>query len=169
MFEFKKVNFDISFINDDFYRYLKYNDFFVAPASTKYHGNYQGGLLKHSINVATILNNLTINNKLKWMDNRSPTLIGLFHDLCKIDNYIKTDNGYIHNKDITLNGHGDKSIMILSQFIKLTVEEIHCIRWHMGAFDNKDNWNSYSSSIKKYPNVLWTHHADMISATIDNI
>ena len=32
--------------------YLTINGFFTAPASTKYHGNYEGGLFDHSLSVS---------------------------------------------------------------------------------------------------------------------
>jgi len=63
-------------------------------------------------------------------------------------------------------GHGEKSVIILQQNIQLTDEEMYCIRWHMGAFDDKENWNSYGRACTVYPNVLYTHTADMVAARI---
>ncbi|MEG2566735.1 MAG: hypothetical protein RSA84_11060, partial [Acinetobacter sp.] len=63
-------------------------------------------------------------------------------------------------------GHGDKSVLMLAPWIGLTEEEIMCIRWHMGAFDEKPNWNRYSTAVKRWPNVLWTHTADMVASQI---
>lgn len=143
--------------------------YFTAPASTKYHGNYEGGLFDHSLKVTECLNELTINMGLEWENYRSLYIIGLFHDLCKCDQYILNEDGtYSYNKNLTLNGHGEKSIIIAQQILEapLTEEEILCIRWHMGAFDDKENWNSYGLAIEKYPNVLWTHTADMMASRI---
>ena len=56
--------------------------------------------------------------------------------------------------------------MLLSSILTLTDEEALCIRWHMGAFDEKENWNAYSNAIHKYPNVLWTHQADMYATHV---
>lgn len=67
--------------------WLTKNGFFYAPASTKYHGNYEGGLFNHSLSVAKHLVGLTESCQLKWKDCRSPYLVGMFHDLCKIDQY----------------------------------------------------------------------------------
>ena len=53
-----------------------------------------------------------------------------------------------------------------SKPVPLTEEEMLCIRWHMGAFDDKENWNSYGRSVTLFPNVLYTHTADMIAARI---
>jgi 23S rRNA maturation-related 3'-5' exoribonuclease YhaM len=61
--------------------------FFVAPASTKYHGNYEGGLFDHSCAVMKTLVDLTEKNGLKWENPGSPYIVGMFHDLCKIDQY----------------------------------------------------------------------------------
>ena len=152
--------------------------FFTAPASTKYHGAYEGGLFDHSFEVAQLLVQLTEDCHLVWANNRSPYIIGMFHDLCKIDQYrhpimgdlrvngvVKVeDRSWEYNPDTLLKGHGDKSVMLLSQFYTLTEEEIACIRYHMGAFTDKAEWDDYTRSVKLHPNVLWTHHADMLAS-----
>jgi hypothetical protein len=74
-------------VPDEFRTYLIEKGFFTAPASTKYHGAYEGGLFDHSLSVANELKDLSKANRLKWQHPRSPLLIGMFHDLCKIDNY----------------------------------------------------------------------------------
>ena len=63
-------------------------------------------------------------------------------------------------------GHGSKSILVLSPHIMLTEEESFCIRYHMGAFTDKDEWRFYSEAVHLYPNVLWTHTADMVASQI---
>ena len=65
-----------------------------------------------------------------------------------------------------LPGHGEKSVIMLQQHMNLTDEEMLCIRWHMGAFDDKEHWNSYGRSVTHFPNVLYTHTADMVAAHI---
>ena len=70
-----------------------------------------------------------------------------------------------HSNDYILKGHGDKSIMLLSQFMTLTEEEILCIRYHMGAY-NRDDWEGFDKAIRKYPNVLFTHTADMYASKV---
>lgn len=66
-------------------------------------------------------------------------------------------------------GHADLSLKMLSEAgIELTDEEKACIRWHMGAFDDVQNWSNYTEAIRKFPNVLWTHTADMVAAHIKN-
>lgn len=150
------------------------NGFFSAPASTHYHGAYDGGLFDHSFQVAWELNALTRNNKLRWQDPRSPYIIGILHDLCKIDQYRKLDEPdekgrlYAWN-DTPIKGHGEKSVTLLSRLMDLTQEEAVCIRWHMGAFDEKENWSGYTEAVHNFPNVLWTHQADMIASHIKGI
>lgn len=71
-----------------------------------------------------------------------------------------------YNNATLLPGHGEKSVIMLQQHMSLTDEEMLCIRWHMGAFDDKEHWNSYGRSVTHFPNVLYTHTADMVAARI---
>ena len=113
----------------------------------------------------------------------SPFIVGMFHDLCKIDQYLEVvDNPgkvmfgsdepegqkvhYEYIQPLMLNGHGSKSVMLLSTFLRLTEEEMLCIRYHMGAYE-RDDWKPYDLAIKKYPNVLFTHTADMFTSKVD--
>ncbi len=151
---------------------LEYLGFFTAPASTKYHGAYEGGLFDHSLATAEALVELTEKLGLKWERPESPYIVGMFHDLCKCDNYVKDfeTEKYICNPDIIIPGHGDKSVIMLSQYMTLTDEEIACIRWHMGAYEKDPKmWEYYGRAIERYPNVLYTHTADMIASKIKGI
>ena len=162
-------------ISKEFADYLLKEGFYSAPASTKFHGNYAGGLFDHSFSVMNFLVELSAKNNLKWQRAESPFIVGMFHDLCKIDSYTpvldvdKVVVGWEHNPNTIVKGHGDKSIILLSQHIMLTEEEVMCIRYHMGAFVEKDEWRDYTNAIHKYPNVLWTHHADMIASHVVGI
>lgn len=144
-------------------------DFFTAPASTKYHGNYEGGLFDHSYEVTMCLLELTEKLGLEWEYPRSPYVVGMLHDVCKCDQYQKTADGYMYRNDLLLPGHGDKSVMIIQKFLTLNEEELLCIRWHMGAYDDKENWNTLGRAIEKYPNVLWTHTADMMASRLKGV
>ena len=163
-----------NFMNFDKVRFTKIDEldklgFFTAPASTKYHGAYEGGLFDHSLEVTTQLVTLTDKLGLKWSNPDSPYIVGMFHDLCKCDNYvIDIETGkYKHNPDIIIPGHGDKSVIMLQQLTSITDEEIACIRWHMGAYETDTTlWKYYGQAIEKYPNVLYTHTADMIASRI---
>lgn len=177
---------DEDLVSPDMLKYLALNRFFTAPASTKYHGNYEHGLFEHSFAVAKFLVQLTEDNHLTWKNPRSPYIVGMFHDLCKIDQYrhpvaghfeefkggrtpIYDEQAWEYNPDALLKGHGDKSVMLLSQFYTLTDEEIMCIRYHMGAFTDKSEWNDYTRAVSQYPNVLWTHQADMLASHVAGV
>jgi len=154
------------------YENLDKMGFFTAPASTKYHGSYEGGLFDHSLVTAEELVNLTKKLGLTWERPESPYIVGMYHDLCKCDDYV-TDfetGKYIYNPDIIIPGHGEKSVIMLSRFIYLTDEEIACIRWHMGAYEKDTKmWDYFGRAIEKYPNVLYTHMADMIASKIEGV
>lgn len=155
------------YVPEYFLSWLIEKGFFEKPASIHHHGAYEGALFDHSLAVMNELLRLTDKLDLQWKHPRSPYIVGMFHDLCKIDNYQKTDDEkWEYNNAPLLKGHGDKSVILLQQFIKLTDEEMLCIRWHMGAFDEKDNWNSFGRSVTNYPNVLYAHVADMTAARI---
>jgi len=177
--------------NEELERWLYENGFFNAPASTKYHGAYPGGLFDHSYSVCGRLEQLTKDNHLEWQRPQSPFIVGMYHDLCKCDQYIAiTSSEYVsdgkgmlepkpkilkyeYNPNTLLKGHGTKTLMILSQFINLTEEEMLCIRYHMGAYGNeqeqKDEWAGFDKAIHKYPNVLWAHMADMLASKVDDV
>ena len=145
---------------------------FMKPAAISHHGNYTGGLFEHSFEVMEDLVEITQKLDIKWSRSESPWLVGMFHDLCKMDDYVDENASdmvimgtgspisqnpkWIHNQNCILTGHGDKSVMMLSQWINLTEEEIFCIRFHMGAYETAA-WNQYDAAIKKYETVLWTH------------
>lgn len=167
------------------WEFLHDNGFFTAPASTKYHGNYEGGLFDHSYQVAQTLVQLTKDMNLQWEREISPYIIGMFHDLCKIDIYKKVvdDEGiqmmgsdevigemshFVYDDTSLLSGHGNKSVMMLARFMQLTEEEILCIRYHMGAYET-DDWDKFGKSIEKYPNVLYTHMSDMIASRVKGV
>lgn len=173
-------------ISKEFYDWLIENGFFTQAASTKYHGAYEGGLFDHSYEVTQVLLDMTQRLNLQWTRPESPYIIGMFHDLCKVDNYITiTDEPgeimmgtgdvkgreihFEYNQDCILKGHADKSIMLLSQFINLTEEELLCIRFHMGAYEGQDQWDNYDKAIRKYETVLFTHTADMYTSKVKGV
>lgn len=139
--------------------------FFDSPASAKYHGAYEGGLFDHSFAVAKYLVELTEKLKLQWLENRSPYIVGMFHDLCKAGYYEKLEGEppmFAVKGPIEIPGHGERSVIMLQKELRLTDEEILCIRWHMGAFETDTAmWKSYNLAVRLCPNVLWTHAADM--------
>lgn len=148
---------------------LRETSFYKMPASTKYHNNFAGGLADHSLAVWLNLETLTTALGLTWEDPDSPFIIAMLHDACKIDAYFyNRDYGVWEHSDKHPGGHAELSLKIAEQMgIELTDEEKACIRWHMGAFDDQENWGKYTYAIHHYPNVLWTHVADMMSAHLD--
>lgn len=167
-----------------FVEWLVDEGFFVKPAAIKHHGNYTGGLFDHSFEVMNTLLEMTESLGLKWSRPESPYIVGMFHDLCKMDDYVdenaegivmmgtgspvSKEPKWTYNTNRILKGHGDKSVMMLSQFMTLTEEEIMCIKFHMGAYET-ENWNEYDAAIRKYQNVLWTHTADMYASKVKDV
>lgn len=161
--------------------WLEKSDFYQAPASTKYHGNYEGGLCEHSLNVLHCLNSVLSEYPEIEVSIETKAIIALFHDLCKTDFYItetksrKTGEFYPSGKPIWEDytgyaidekfpvGHGEKSIIMLQNFMKLTKEEIISIRWHMGSFDNAVKGGDYgmTNAYEKCPLAVALHLADM--------
>ena len=158
-----------------FFDFLVDNGYFEKPASISHHGKDYGDLFAHSYNVAQTLIYYTTELGLKWLRPESPMIVGLFHDLCKVDNYISDgrvsgncrESSFCYNDKQLMQGHGDKSVILLSQFMTLTLEEILCIRYHMGAYE-KDARDGFDLSIRTYPNVLYTHTADMYASKFMN-
>lgn len=145
-------------------------DFFIAPASSKYHLCKENGLLEHSLNV---FRQLIEETSGMGFDPRTIIIISLLHDLCKVNNYKidyknqKNKDGiweqvqYYKADDIFPIGHGDKSIILAQKFIDLTDEEILAIRWHMGGFESKENYSSVSKVFNKSKLALLLHTADL--------
>ena len=75
-------------MSDDFRKYLVENGFFVKPASISHHSNHTGGLFDHSFEVMAVLEDITKRFDIQWQDKRSPYIVGMFHDLCKMDDYV---------------------------------------------------------------------------------
>jgi hypothetical protein len=63
-------------------------------------------------------------------------------------------------------GHGEKSVMLVQCYIRLTMQEVMAIRWHMGFSEAKENWNSLDKAMEKYPIVLAIHEADLEATKI---
>lgn len=158
----------------DLLSYLEKTDFYIAPASTKHHLACEGGLLKHSLNVYDRF--LTMG-----VEAETAAICALFHDLCK-SNYYKTDYRNAKNEqgvwekvpyyavdDKLPYGHGEKSVYIISGFMKITREEAMAIRWHMGGFDDSVKGGSYSMSaaFEQCPIACKLHIADMQATYLD--
>lgn len=157
---------------NDLVEWLESTDFFEAPASTKYHGCYEGGLLEHTMNVYHRIMKYDI-EYIKAGGNRdSLAIAALLHDVCKIGNYIKQEDGkYTYNRDIALPvGHGERSVILIQQTgFTLTLEEITAIRWHMGGWDNavRGGCQDQSAAYRRYKLAVMLHLADMEATYLD--
>lgn len=168
---------------DSLLDWLGKTNFFHDPASTKFHSDYEGGLCQHSLNVYARLIKLLQNEYGdSWQEKcsmESAVLIGLFHDICKVDTYAVSmrnikENGvwvqkpYYVSQDNLPFGHGEKSVYILNSFVKLTREEAMCINWHMGEYDLRAKaGQSLSNIYYKYPLAFLTHIADNMATYLD--
>ena len=143
--------------------FLEKSDYYEAPASTKYHGAYKKGLVEHSYKVYEILKGKIEYHKLEVSED-TLAIITLLHDLCKV-NFYKVD--YRNAKNAK--GDGEKSVMMLTEYIKLTSEEKYAIRWHMGFSEPKEVYGTLGQAFKKYPLALLLHEADMEATYFYNI
>lgn len=170
---------------DRLLEWMEGNGFFTAPASTKYHGAYEGGLAEHSVNVCTRLDSLWFDlvrcGRKEKYSLETIAVCGLLHDLCKIDAYktemknVKGEDGkwqqvsaYTYTNNFPM-GHGEKSVYLIQRFIKLTEEEALAIRWHMGGFDHAVRGGSYdiNNAYNQSELAAMLHIADMMATYID--
>ena len=136
---------------DKLLEWLIESDFFIAPASTRFHGCYEGGLLEHSLNVYDcLLKQIETAGLIGAYSSETIAIVSLLHDVCKVNYYKKgyrnakdEDTGKWYKKEVyeveekfPCGDHADKSIIILQNFIRLEPEEILAIRAHMGAYDS---------------------------------
>lgn len=169
--------------------FLEKSDFFYAPASSLYHGNYEGGLLEHSLNVYNIAMKLYEDfkqlspEKVANLSVESVIISSLLHDICKCYFYVpkiksrKNDNneweqyiGYEINDQLPL-WHGAKSVILLQMIgLQLTVDEMLAIQWHMGAWNNgyteASTKKSMGDAYSRYPLCLIVHCADSMATFI---
>ena len=143
------------------------SDFFTAPASARYHSSYEGGLCEHSLNVfdclVGYLESPHVRNDLKLSYSmESIAIVSLLHDLCKINVYkkgfrnVKDESGAwkrvdtFEYDDPMPYGHGEKSVYMITPFMKLTREEAFAIRYHMGYSSTEDPRN-VSAAFEMFP------------------
>lgn len=153
------------------------SDFFTAPASAKFHGSYAGGLCDHSVNVYHCLREYLERERVKELygleySEESIAVAALLHDVCKIGSYkagsrnVKGADGkwqavptYFY-EDTLPYGHGEKSVYILSGFVRLSREEAMAIRWHMG-FSGSEDARMVGQALQQYPLAFALSVADM--------
>ena len=157
-----------------------HSDFFTAPASTRFHGAYEGGLLDHSLNVYDCLCDILARPRVKEVygihySDESAAIVALLHDLCKVNFYktsfrnVKDETGkwvsapYYTIEDTLPYGHGEKSVYIISGFMRLTRDEAFAIRYHMGFSGTEDTGN-VGRALEMFPLAYATCCADMEAA-----
>ena len=167
---------------EDLIDFLKKSDFFKAPASTRFHGSYEKGLMEHSMKVYEILKYKVETSFVPInIPQESLIIIALLHDICKT-NFYKVDYRNAKNalgvwekvpyytvEDTIPYGHGEKSVMMITEYIKLTPEEKYAIRWHMGYTEPKELYTTIGEAFKKYPIALLMHEADLEATYFFNI
>ena len=158
--------------------YLEHkSDFFTSPASARYHGAYEGGLCDHSVNVYHCLADYLARPRVQELygleySQETIALVALLHDVCKVGCYkegtrnVKGPDGKwqavptFYYEDKLPYGHGEKSVYIISGFMKLKREEAMAIRWHMG-FSGEEDKRLVGQAFQQYPLAFALSVADM--------
>ncbi|MGN1412140.1 MAG: hydrolase [Oscillospiraceae bacterium] len=153
------------------------SDFFTAPSSTRFHGAFEGGLVQHSLNVYHCLRDYLSREQTKNLygmnySDETIAVVSLLHDVCKI-NFYETDFRNVKNargvwervpyykvNDKLPYGHGEKSVYIVSGFMRLSREEAFAIRYHMGFSGVEDN-NTIGKAFEMFPLAFALNVADM--------
>lgn len=161
---------------DDLLDWLLQSDFFTAPASTRFHGDHEGGLCEHSINVWEEMVRLLRAYPEMKATGETVAIIALLHDLCKVGVYktelrnVKEGNVWVKRpfykfeEDFCYGGHGSKSVFLAHRFIELTEEEAVAINCHMGPWDRAPGDYSVGNAYEQYP-LAWLLHVADESAT----
>ena len=167
----------------EIFNYLKGTDFFTAPASVRRHSSYHGGLVEHHVKVYHRFCKLLEGEYGKeWLDknHESVAIIALLHDVCKINCYktemrnTKVDGAWVQKpyfayEDSLPYGHGEKSVYIISGYMKLTRDEAFAINWHMGGFDprNSNGLSPCGAAFYQFPIAAIFHAADFLTTYLD--
>ena len=156
---------------------LNSSDFFTAPASARFHSSYEGGLLDHSLNVYDCLVSYLNAPRTKEIigtsySEESIAIVALLHDLCKVGVYkkgfrnVKDEKGTWQRVDTfeyddqLPYGHGEKSVYIISGYMRLTREEAFAIRYHMGYSSEREDPRNVSKAFEMFPLAFALSTAD---------
>lgn len=165
---------------DRFHTWIASTDFFRAPASTRFHGSFESGLVQHHLDVYNETVDLLTLPKFKDVNAVSAYLVALVHDFCKIGLYdpyfrnVKNDvtgqweqvQAFKYDKPQYPFGHGVSSMYLANQFFRLTREESLAVRWHMGSYRcATEDFSELQDSNERYPLVLLLQFADQLSIT----
>ncbi len=160
-----------------------HSDFFTAPASGRRHSSFEGGLCYHSLNTYKRFKNKVVQeygeNYADTISDESIAIIALLHDVCKVNTYTvdyrnqKVDGQWIQVPYYAYNntlpyGHGEKSVYIVSGFMRLTREEAMAINWHMGGFDPRTQATTdMSEAFSRFPMAVLFHVSDLEATYLD--
>jgi len=174
---------------------LENSDFFVAPASTRFHGSYKGGLCDHCLNVYHNLVSLVEKKHLtEEINPESIKIVALFHDFSKMNYYkidyrnkkvycqsgSKKDNGGNYDwvveqsyatvpveERFVFGSHEETSEFMTRTYIPLSYDESAAILNHHFGMGFDSTKADMSSIATRYPLMLLLHLADMLAAYID--
>ncbi len=184
--EFLKIFADIKRDGaDKLLEYIMSTDFFTAPASGRRHSNCEGGLCFHTLNVYRRLKKNVMQeygeNYAEKVSDETLAIVALLHDICKVNTYTtdyrnKKENGqwvqvpyYAYNNPLPY-GHGEKSVYVVSAFIRLTREEAMAINWHMGPYDARAQGGSdLNDAFRKFPLAVLTFISDLEASFLDEV
>ena len=160
--------------------WLDRTDFFTAPASSKYHEPYPGGLCVHSLKVFNEAMDLLNLPKFIHQLTCVTTRIALVHDWCKINRYeqfmrnVKNEQTGVweqvpsyRTKDTGVCfGHGVSSMFMAQQFFRMKMEEVLAIRWHQGRWNVCElEENEFNYANQNYPLCYLIQFADQLACT----
>lgn len=167
---------------EDLLTYLHYTDFYEAPASTKYHGSHEHGLVEHHLDVYRRFWQIApvFGYTHSKENDESAAIVCLFHDICKANFYTQSTRNvknpktnqwetvpyYTIAEQLPFGSHGAKSMYLVQSYLKLHDDEAMAILHHMGAWDKSnysDPGKAYSYSI-----LAWLLHvADEASTYLE--
>ena len=154
------------------------SDFFTAPASTRFHGAYDGGLAQHSLNVYNCFKAYLERDRVRELYNLNASdetiaVCALLHDICKVNVYTRGTRNVKNEEtgqwekvptfffdDGLPYGHGEKSVYMITGFMRLTREEAFAIRYHIG-FSGEENANNVGKAFEMFPLAFALSTADM--------
>lgn len=152
------------------------SDFFTAPASARYHSSFEGGLVSHSLNVYDCLKSYLDTDRAREFgfnySEESIAIVALLHDLCKVGVYkkgfrnVKDEKGQWQRVDTfeyddkLPYGHGEKSVYVISGYMRLTREEAFAIRYHMGYSSDREDPRNVSAAFEMFPLAFALSTAD---------
>ncbi len=165
-------------------------DFWIAPASTRFHGNFKSGLVLHTLKVihqSLILAEPLLNNYFasEEAEKYSITAEDIFiaalcHDFCKTNfygveyrntkditgNWVKTPCYKTRNENRNL-GHGNESVLMLLESMPSFIKKryvLEAISRHMGFADLSDSESFNYSNFLQNPLVVLLQVADETAA-----